>query len=378
MKRFAFAVSFLTLFTHQAFPQDECKDVLVNKVMNELKVTKDTYYNTVVLSKLNQSSDQQSSTGVGLGVEIEGIPFSLNYSDARRIKANLSRYYSLNEIAQESWSYLLMSGQDVIVNAWRDCMTQKGGGMSVRFKPLDGKVGKQTLLLIEYIKPALPTTKALDLKLVDDVYIDPAMEVKTGAQCLKANRVFRPGDACTVLLITKDAPNIKPAWVTMPIVLIAETQGGEQPTTASYSAYLGPRAELVGSIQPWPAKGTYSTNRTYSFDSGVVSPVECFPSTDGYSLLENSLRIVARPEGGATYQTCTALPFGPKKENYIFDQSGKKLCVQQVNGTPSKADHYCQILLTGTEATVKWDPAPPVDPGEIKFIQSFSPAFAPQ
>jgi hypothetical protein len=41
------------------------------------------------------------------------------------------------------------------------------------------------------------------------------------------------------------------------------------------------------------------------------------------------------------------------------DQTGRKFCLQQVNGTPSKADHYCSLDITATEASVKWDPPPP-------------------
>lgn len=365
-------VSLMVLSTQSAIADDECKDVLVNKVMNELKVTKDSYYNTAILSTLNESSDEAEKTDAGLGIVIEGIPISLTYSDARRLKTSLSKYYSLNSIAQERSSYLLMSGQEVIVNAWRDCMRNKGGGLSVRFKPLDGKVGKQTLLLIEYYKPADSTLRALNQELTSDVYIDQAMvQVKAGADCLKAKKVFRPGDTCTVLLITTSA------WTTMPIVLLTKTQGEKdgEPTSASYSAYLGPRAELVGATEPWPLKGANITGRTYSFDHGNISPVECFPSSEGYSLLESTVLITARPEGGADFNTCGALPIGKKGKKYIFDQSGKKMCVQQVNGTPAKADHYCSLAITGTEATVKWDPPPPVDPKEVKLIQSFSPAF---
>jgi len=371
MRSTIIALAFLASFSTGAAANDECKDVLVNKVMNELKVTRDSYYNTTVLSTLNESSDEADKTDAALGVVIEGIPISLSYSDARRIKTNLSKYYSLNAIARERSSYLLMSGQDVIVNAWRDCMRNRGGGLSVRFVPLDGKAGKQTLLIIEYYKPADSTVKALNQVLTSDVYVDPAVQVKSGGDCLKENKVFRAGDTCTVLLVTTSA------WATMPIVLLTKTQQekDDDAISASYSAYLGPRAALVGVSQPWPVTGAITTGRTYSFDHGVVSPVECFSSSEGFSLLESSLQITARPEGGATFATCGPMPIGKKGQKYIFDQSGKKACVQQVNGTPSKADHYCSLAITGTEATVKWDPPPPVDPKEIKLIQSFSSAF---
>ena len=274
--------------------QDECKDVLVNAVMNTLAVTKDNYYNTAILSTVNEQSDSSSDTSAGLGVVIEGIPISLSYSDAKRLKSSISKYYSLNSIARERSSYLLMSGQDVIVNAWKDCMTKRGGGLSLRFKPLDGRTGKQTLLYIEYYKSADPTQSQLNLQLTDAPYLDKdEIEVKSGLECLKAGKVFRPGDTCTVLFLTKSA------WTTMPFVMAVKTQPAsrvaaspaadaeiESNSIISYSVYLAPRAELVGKSRPWPQDGPARTKETYSYDNAVISSVECFKPTDGYFLLK--------------------------------------------------------------------------------------------
>ena len=40
-----------------ALADDECKDVLINKVMDSVSIKKDTYYNTAVLSTLDAQTD---------------------------------------------------------------------------------------------------------------------------------------------------------------------------------------------------------------------------------------------------------------------------------------------------------------------------------
>lgn len=349
-------VLFAALGASKSFAADDCKDVLVNAAMNKLEVTKDNYYNVSLLSTADQKKDDQKTSDVEAGIDIEGIPFSLSKNDASRVKSSLSTYYSLNYIAKERSSYLLMSGQEVIIAAWRDCMRNHGGGLSVRFQPLDDKIGKQTLLLIEYYKPSDPAMKAPNLKLTTDVYVDwSTVDVKDGSGCLKAGKIFKPGDSCTVLLVTKSA------WTTLPIVMLVKTVD-DVPDAASniaYSAYLGPRAEVIGVTRPWPLKGSNTTKGTHAFKDTILSPVECFEASEGFVLLENNIKIVRKPKGAATLNTCYPEKTGDKE--FTFDPSGKRVCVQQVNGTPSKGDHYCSLEIKGTEVSVKWDPAPPTD-----------------
>jgi hypothetical protein len=344
------------LYSSPSYAQDECKDVLVNAVMNRLQVQKDTYYSTAILSTVDESSDSQEQQNANAGVVIEGIPISLSYADAKRLKTNISKYYSLQAIASDRSSYLLMSGQENIIKAWSDCMKGggRGAGFSIRFKPLDGNAGKQTLLIIEYYKNNDPMIQQYDLELTSDVYLNPSFQIQANADCLKKGRIFKPNDTCTVQLITNSE---NPPWATSPVVFIMKAHSPVE-TTASYSAYLGPRAILKGESEPWPAQGTKVTGRTYSLDHGVTSPEECFYATDGWVLLEKSINITRHPEGGATVATCLPNKYPDGKE-YSLDATGRRLCVTQVNGTPSRADHYCSLSITATEATTKWDPLPP-------------------
>lgn len=339
------------LWNSAAHAQDECKDVLINKVMDSVSITKDNYYNTALFSNLNETKDDQTEHSASGGLEIEGIPGSLSYNDASRLKTSLSKTFSFKEIVTEKSSYLLMSGQKEIVGAWRDCMSERGG-LGVRFEPQD-KDGLQTLLEIEYIRPSNPTLTALDLQLANDVYMGTGgTRVLANEECLRKDKIYKAGDVCTVLL-GEDT-----AWTTLPIVLFAKTKlpGGQPGNSVTYKAYLAPRAELVGSTRPWPSEGAASTKRTYAGRWKVTSEVECFDASDGFVFLENSINVQARPEGSATVNSCGS-SIGNRP--FALDTTGRRICVQQFNGAPNTGDHYCSLGITATEATVQWQPPAP-------------------
>jgi hypothetical protein len=100
-----------------AYAGDECKDVLLNKVMNSTEVKRDTYYNISLLSTLNEATDDEQKKKAAAGVDIEGIPSSFTYNDARRINSSLSSSFNLKYIAEEQrWS--CFAGQMAVWLRW--------------------------------------------------------------------------------------------------------------------------------------------------------------------------------------------------------------------------------------------------------------------
>ena len=248
-------LSFLSLFNiNPAVSSDQCKDILVNAVFNTLSVNKDNYYRTTLLSALDEKSEEDEKHNASLGVDIEGIPFYLSYSDARHLKSEISKYYNLNAIAHEKSSYLLMSGQKNRIDAWQDCISKHGGGVSLRFEPLDGKTGTLVRLFIEYDISVDPLIHSVPIQVIKDSYIDSKLvSIKENANCLKSGKIYRPGDSCPVLLQTQSA------WTTLPINLQVKTVGKGAIANIGFSAFLGPRSRIVGSTQAWPL---HDVNRT--------------------------------------------------------------------------------------------------------------------
>jgi hypothetical protein len=326
------------------YAADECKDVLVNKVMNMADIRQDNYYTMTLLSSLDERRTSDSKTNAELGVTISGIPFSLKNDDATRMSTQLNQTFDLGIIRRERASILLMSGQESIINAWKECMSRRGG-LSIRFEPLNGNKGTQTFLHVEYFISGAPSPDIFPpLELSEDVFIDPdAASVQSGSECLHKKRIYNPGNDCTVQLKTKSA------WVTMPIIIHTTSPK----VNNSYTAYIGPRAIIKGSTIVWPKDGSpFFTPRLYTAEHPAVGPTVCRNSDDPYTFARESLKIIAQPGGAAVdYDSC--------KTHYDLEPSGKRICINaEIAGVPGLADYYCTVGATATEMTVIWDPPP--------------------
>lgn len=322
---------------------DECKDVLVNAVFNTKSVKWDSYVSTSIISDIDASSDKAKSSSADFGIPIDGIPFSIGVKDAARVRTNLSQHYNFQAVRKEVGSLLLMSGQEAIIGAWKTCMTGKSQ-LGVRFEPLDGRVGRQTLIHIEYFRPGgTATADPPSLTLAEDVYLDPGeVTVKAGAACLKKGRIFNPGDSCTVQLV------VSSAWAVVPLVLSLKSASTEFARTA----YLPPRAEMIGETEPWADQ-----TGLYVYDNSKWGDWKCSDAQDGYVFIENSIRQQLTPGGAAMgRQSC--------KGEYALDELGKKLCIRAgIIGVPVKGDWYCTARYTASKAAVRWDPPPPATGG---------------
>jgi hypothetical protein len=323
-----------------AHADQDCKDVLIHKVMDITDIKKNTYYSTSVLATLNRSSDQQSDKNGT--VTVPGIGDAKG-SDTEHLVTNLSSTYGLTEVSRDKSSYLIMSGQKEIIDAWRDCM-RLNSGLSLVLESFPG--GNEMLLHLEYLASSSATSNQANLELEEDVYVDKSkVDVVSGSRCLASGRIFRPGDQCDVHLITNSP------WSAF-LVVFPLKKLGDSPKELSYSTYVAPRAVLEGKKQPW---GPVKTGRTAAGPRATISEEECFTADDGYTFLEDSIAIAAHPEGAGTVETCFPREMSEKK-GYRLDQTGRRFCVQQVNRAKVPGDLYCSMSITATEAILSWNP----------------------
>jgi hypothetical protein len=346
--KICFAFFALAITGAGAAHSEECKDVLVNKIMDVADVKKDTYYRTTVLTTLSESTDNQTNSNAS--IDIPGIG-AASYGDANHLAESLSSSSKFDEIRRDKSSYLIMSGQKAIVDAWRDCM-KTHGGMSLTIERLDE--GRHLLLHIVYFESSSNTADPVKLKLYRKVDIDGReARIVSGNDCLAKGKVYGPGDECDVTLVPASP------WSAFPMVFPVKTLSQKAPKTLSYSVYVAPRATLEARVQPWPASGPATTKRTYAWDHATFSEVECFDASDGYVLLEKSIKITPRPEGAAIVASCFSQMGGDVP--YQIEASGRRLCVRQVNRDMVQGDKYCSLSITGTQAAMHWNPEPPAN-----------------
>ncbi|TCM62369.1 hypothetical protein [Rhizobium sp. BK068] len=319
-----------------AHAADECSDVLLHPLFDVAEYKRDSYVSTTILANLDSANDSSSSSSSNFSIPIQGLPIGLGFQDAQRVRSTLSQHYDFDTTQKESVSVLLMSGQEKILDAWRDCVSSKSG-VGLRFEPLDGNKGKNTFLHIEYfgsLQPGKPNPKPLAI--VNDVYIDPNdAKVVSGADCLKAGNELAPGSSCTVQLILNDP------WTVLPVVF----QFTNPDTSFSKYAYLAPRAQLKGKSKPWSG-----ASGVYVFDNSKWDEWRCATADEGFVFVEKSIQESGTPGGMAVGRDSC-------KVEHKLDATGTNLCVRAgIIGVPASGDWYCNGKFTAAQAAVYWDP----------------------
>jgi hypothetical protein len=219
---------------------DQCKDVLVNKVLNEIKVESDTFFWMALSSSKTQSQTSASNSNVGLSL---GNLVGLTGNDARNLTSQISEQFNVDSVYLNRYSILLSTGQENIIKAWSECMKDKGGGLSAYITPVGSGKDIIDLHLVYFRSPSGPELP--DLRVVGDVYIDKMKFQPAGDySCLRKSYLIRSGSECTVKLLTKSA------W-DYDTVIIPVSDGKSK---FSVSAYIPPRPELKVEKEPWPPK----------------------------------------------------------------------------------------------------------------------------
>jgi hypothetical protein len=138
-------------------------------------------------------------------------------------------------------------GSEFIVNAWLLCMNG-GGDFRVRFQVRPDPQNNDVDLILEYPRSGgLHPRAQEDLTLEADIDLPTDVTARDPTECLKKNKVFKPGDSCIVPL------SVPGPWRTFGVK--ARLVGTNSIT---FPAYLATRARLVWDVKPFSAIGEAS------------------------------------------------------------------------------------------------------------------------
>ncbi|MGM4903791.1 hypothetical protein AB8B21_18255 [Tardiphaga sp. 866_E4_N2_1] len=337
---------FITAVTIALFPQvaaarDECKDVLINKVMDitDLKQTREI--TLAVLARTSTSKSDAQSVQTGAKFPIEGIPVEGQGNWARSQKSEMSKSLDLDLAVRESGSLLMLSGQAKIVSAWKDCMLQKGGGLGTYFEPI-GDGARQVFFHLEYMQDSLKKGKQqLPLTLMNDVFLDANVKALAGEECFKKGFVMKPGEECTVQMV------VPSAWTVVPIVM--SFSSSEDGSKSSISDVLLPRVSPV--VQTVAV--SLSIPEIYSVGGVASSPTKCLDAPQSYSFVAGPKIIPNARGAAATANSCDA--------SYTFNETQTRVCIDaRIARTPrAPADYYCSWQIEAVAATIAMFPPKP-------------------
>jgi len=372
------ALLFIFLLMPTAVAQsdaDSCKDILVNKVFNTLKVTNDTFFWMTYASMTDQELQKDESSKNSFSIGYAGITLGLSKEDASRLRSRFSQSIKEEVVYQNRSSLLLESGQENIVNAWRECMQNKGGGLSAYFAVVPGRKDLVDLhIVFDHAKGFDPPS----LKIAKDVDIDASeFKVVSGADCLKKGYTFKPGDVCTPRLRTKTA------W-SSDVFNMSLTDGRN---SKDLSFYLGPRAILGIETKPWPSAtvravwakdhrnqpvnqlSRYADEATggRAWDLSNERPVE-----EGWFFVEGKRQLVRNDSKGsylysvqsdyiksdATTSGVANTTYGDGNSctyGYRVDPTATTLSIGIGLGAAGPGEHRCTVTYTATMARFVWD-----------------------
>src|SRR3977135_3104484 len=114
----------------QTEAQDRCKDVLSEQAFDTPASDNNTFYS---LSRFSaEAGGSQNALGASdASFTFRGITATLSSADVEHVLRPLLSAAEWQTINQNRFAVLLMSGQEQILKAWRDCIADQGGGLTV-------------------------------------------------------------------------------------------------------------------------------------------------------------------------------------------------------------------------------------------------------
>ena len=354
----------------QTDAQDRCVETAVSNLLADPLIKRDTLYWLARLSAAaaGQQSNEPAPTGP---ISIEGITAPLSYSDVERMLRPLLPPADWQTIYRNRAAVLLTSGQQPVVQAWQNCLTGLGGGISAYFQAVPNQA-TSIELHVEYLRPEnageMPTWRVAKA-----VTLEPRLGKVVGRpECLARNYSYAPGGDCVIKL---EMPS---AWSTGTITL-SLTDGK---TAKEISAYLAPRPSIRGEQQTWPTEKIAADwvsahpnenpinvlSRYTDEKSGArpwdlsaqrdASPGWYFiegqatPAPDGsYMSRSDDIQVSAKASGGADQPACVG--------GYRIDQTGRILFMGIGLGASQRGPSWCYVTITAMMGRLVFDPLRP-------------------
>jgi hypothetical protein len=188
----------------------ECSDVLRNGTFRQ-----ETYNNSIYVRQLvaaryaSMTTEEKNASKDASGkAVVYGIPYEGAYNEqqAERRSEEIRQSIDIDNTLKSAVSIFVNEGDPTIVNAWKECMATRGGGVRMWF---DGEDPERPRLLVVYDAP--PT--APDSQVVEaDVAIENA-QANSGAEFLKKGSVLT--DDIVRILVLRRTDSKRPVTVTL-------------------------------------------------------------------------------------------------------------------------------------------------------------------
>lgn len=225
------------LFATNAFaqaPNDRCADVLRDGTFQWSQVKDNSYFQQIVWSRFLRSTFESSKTdrGGGFGIPVGEIVLGGNYSEAQynAKKQQIQSEYFNQVTSSREIDVALSSGDPEIVGAWSRCMSERSGGLSIRFDPVSAT---DVFLILEYRIQGSQSYDTLD----QAIALPAGVQVVDGAQCLQRRRRINAGNPCTATL------RFASALTTAAVVVNGRSSGDR--------AWLPARITLAREVKPY-------------------------------------------------------------------------------------------------------------------------------
>jgi len=229
----------LSVFSSAAHADaSKCSDILAQGVFQTTQIRDNSYFQQIIYSRFARSSYQSSSSdrGGGFGIPVGEIVLGGNYSEAtfRRKQEEIQSTY-LNQINQSrEIDVALASGDPTIINAWSECMRNRGG-LNLRFEPAG------TTDIFAYLE-WFPVGNQASTKLTSNVVFPAEITIVSGKDCFKKGKKIGIGNACRALL--RSSSSKKPVAVAV------------NSTNDSTQAFLPARIAKIRDVVRHPGSST--------------------------------------------------------------------------------------------------------------------------
>lgn len=220
-----------------ALGADLCSDVLKESIFDKAEIDQSHYNRSILYTRIKQLDSRTIKNERDFGAKYADI-FSGNFADekfeALKRSLEVSRFTDVED--QNIGSYRLMTANQGILDSWTQCMSTRGGGLQVWFRPQSTTTIE---LHVRYVPPlvnmAPQTTKTTAMP--DVVGLG---EIKDANHCLEHPKTFGAG-LCTATIIQSSYK--QDGHITI------HTELGD------WTAYLPPRVDYrLKSGVPYPDK----------------------------------------------------------------------------------------------------------------------------
>jgi hypothetical protein len=354
----------------QTEAQDRCREVLAEQSFDPTAGENSTFY---VLSRFSAEAggQQNSPNPPEARFAFPGITAALSTTDVGQMLRPLLPAAEWQTISQNRFPVLLLSGQEQILKAWRDCIADQGGGLTVYFQAVSGKP-TTVELHIDYRRPEagsdLPAWRVERNRPINPKW----GRVVERPECLQKNYTYAPGQECIVKIETVSA------WSAGNVTLTLS----DGKATKDVSAYLAPRATLRGEQKGWPTNkmisdwarahpndnpinvlSRYADEKTgaRAWDLTAQREVETgwyfvegrrtMSADNAYALQSDDVHVDVKPSGSANSRDCVG--------GYRIDPAGKILFMGIGLGPAVSGPSWCHVTVTATMAKLVFDPPPP-------------------